>query len=393
MFVEEARRMGAVPYLNRCNDYMSRLDASYTSDRLLLMQGEGISGDLQLEWRRTQREHEVYFTSDKIDDMEVERQELLGGILLFSQTFFVPTTKTTIIQRLKTKGVNPPNGEGLQLLFNYLLEEGADIEGSEIEQHHTAACAFMEYVKNNHSSLYTALSFHYSQAVARIYRERPKEFQRWADRGIFQLDALADAIAMSRLTTVTANVAPTRPPTSRSETPVFKPISSFSAITVNPQKHWQPPVGLKIKVFTDPPLGGQRPTRSDHRQVTRADATGPEYSHNPEKKLSQKPPWPKWGEVKAAPQGSDRCDSCHIKGHSRGNCRIFDLELLLRYGKLDLKPFDFAKQNQSYAARVIAHLKVHGALASVWTPGDWEHFEAVLDEKRKIVASQRNGGR
>ena len=101
MTLEESRLMGAVPYLNRRNDYMSLLDASYSTDRSLLIQGVGITGDLLVEWRRTQRDHEVYFTGDAIGDAEIERQELIGGILLFSQTYLVPTTENTLLQRLR----------------------------------------------------------------------------------------------------------------------------------------------------------------------------------------------------------------------------------------------------------------------------------------------------
>ncbi len=50
---------------------------------------------------------------DTIGDTEIERQELISGILLFSQTFLVPTTETTLLNRLRSKGVYPSNGEGL----------------------------------------------------------------------------------------------------------------------------------------------------------------------------------------------------------------------------------------------------------------------------------------
>jgi hypothetical protein len=218
---------------------MSLLDASYSTDRSLLIQGVGITGDLLVEWRRTQRDHEVYFTGDAIGDTEIERQELIGGILLFSQTYLVPTTENTLLQRLRNKGVTPNNGEGLLGLFNYLLEEGAGLEGSEVEQHRKAALAFVECIKSNYPTLYVPLQFQYSQAVASIYRDRPRDIQRWADRGIFQLNALSQAVAMVRLTAVTGHTvsAPSQLISGvNRDMQTFQPISVFSAVSIGSRK-------------------------------------------------------------------------------------------------------------------------------------------------------------
>ena len=121
-------------------------------------------------------------------------------------------------------------------LFNYLLEEGAGLEGSEVEQHRTAAFAFIECIKGNYPSLYEPLQFQYSQAVAAIYRDRPRDIQRWADRGIFQLNALAQAVAMMRLTALTGHTvnAPGYIRGGNRESQLFQPISVFSAVSVDP---------------------------------------------------------------------------------------------------------------------------------------------------------------
>ena len=90
-----------------------------------------------------------------------------------------------------------------------------------------------------------------------------------------------------------------------------------------------------------------------------------------------------------APAGTDRCASCHIKGHSENDCRIFDMNLKRRTGRFNLKPFDIAKRPPLYAQRLLAYLKAHGVLANVWKPGDWENFEQLLEEKRQIVEAKR----
>jgi hypothetical protein len=60
-----------------------------------------------------------------------------------------------------------------------------------------------------------------------------------------------------------------------------------------------------------------------------------------------------------------------------------------RTGKFNLRPFDIAKRPPLYAQRLLAYLKAHGALANIWKPGDWEHFEQLLEEKRQIVDSEK----
>ena len=60
-----------------------------------------------------------------------------------------------------------------------------------------------------------------------------------------------------------------------------------------------------------------------------------------------------------------------------------------RTGKFNLRPFDIAKRPPLYAQRLLAYLKAHGALANSWKPGDWEHFEQLLEEKRQIVDSEK----
>ncbi len=110
------------------------------------------------------------------------------------------------------------------------------MEGSEVEQHRTAAFAFVECIKGNYPSLDGPLQFQCSQAVASIYRDRPRDIQQWADRGIFQLNALAQAVAMVRLTAMTGHTvnAPGFIRSGSRESQLFQPISVFSAVSVDP---------------------------------------------------------------------------------------------------------------------------------------------------------------
>jgi hypothetical protein len=64
-----------------------------------------------------------------------------------------------------------------------------------------------------------------------------------------------------------------------------------------------------------------------------------------------------------------------------------------RLGRYQLKPFDVAKCQPSYTHRLIAYLKSHGALAAVWQPGDWEHFQSMVEDKRRIVEEERRAER
>ena len=100
-------------------------------------------------------------------------------------------------------------------------------------------------------------------------------------------------------------------------------------------------------------------------------------------------PWPRYEDLVEAPPGTDRCSSCHIAGHSDEDCRIFDITIQRRYGKLNLKPFDVAKRTVPYVEKLLTYLKHHGALADVWRPWDWEHFQQMVDEKRRIVDEER----
>jgi hypothetical protein len=100
-------------------------------------------------------------------------------------------------------------------------------------------------------------------------------------------------------------------------------------------------------------------------------------------------PWPRYEDIQEAPAGTNRCSSCHIAGHCDDECRIFDIQLYERLGKFSLKPFDIAKRPIAYADKLLTYLKHHGALTHVWQPWEWEHFQGLVDEKRRIVDEER----
>ena len=219
----------------------------------------------------------------------------------------------------------------------------------------------MECIKESYPKLYTTLGSQYSVAVATLYRSKSRDIHRWADQGIYQLDAVSTAVEMvclmSKTTpgvfdTATSNPTPqTVTPLSLRETQQFHAIPAMSVTTT----------------LTPPPTQGvtqqgQAPTTTVRTNNTGTAGQGPPQGNN----QSKWKPWPEETMLRLAKPGEAICEACNIPGHSPKDCRICDMERFFKYGQRSVRFFEICRHpSATYQHKLFETLKVNGALRNL----------------------------
>ncbi len=341
------------------------------------MRGEGIPQDAAITWRHTQQSKAIFFVLQPIADPDICRMDLQCVRLKFVSTFLVAVTETTLRQRLEHEGIQTLNGEGLQVLFHYILEEASCLEGTEADQQRIAARTFMLSIQAKYPTLYPSLAHQYSMAVVQLYPRDARDIPRWAQQGVCQLDAVQQAVNMICVLNATdANLF--RPPPSRDE----QRFSTIQAMTVVPE----PQKGGQRTSTTTTAARGSAPARSPTTDQGSTPAGvdghyGPANLRRVPRHL--RPPFPAVELLRPAHPGEQVCESCNIPGHSPDKCRIFDAETMRENGgRKALFWFDIVKEPRDYQDRLIAYLKSHGALRE-HTPAELEYIDRRLEETRE----------
>jgi hypothetical protein len=370
----ELQTFGGVHHLNQCNDYYELTNASHATDKKLLVRGEGIPFDATITWRHAQHAKAIFFVAQPIHNPELCRLDLLCARLEFVSTFWIAVTETTLRQRLDHKGIQPLNAEGLRVLFHYTLEEASCLEGTEADQHRVAARTFMQCIQTQYPTLYPSLAQQYSVAVMSLYRDEARDIPRWAAQGLFQLDAVDQAVQMIGIFNATdTNLF--RPASTR-EDQRFNALQAMSVVPKPP--HTTAPAPAPATAPAETPVRDPKPP-GDHNPY------GPPLLKRTPRHL--RPPFPAEEYFRAPTAGEPTCTSCHMPGHDETKCRIYDHEQIKASGRKSLQWFDLAKEPRDYQDKLVAYLKAYGPVKDQGASGA-DFVDRRMEETREAMARE-----
>lgn len=201
-------------------------------------------------------------------------------------------------------------------------------------------------IQARYLTLYTSLAQEYSVAVMNLYPREARDIPRWAAPGLFQLDAVEQAINMIFVLNAT-DTNMFLPATTRED----QQFSTLPAITITPESK---------RERTPTPAPTPSPSPSAGAPHGNHGHYGPQLKRTPR---HMKPPFPTQEYLRAPNAGEAVCESCFNSGHEAEQCRIYDPERLKANGRRkNLQWFDIAKEPRDYQDRLLAHLKAHGPI-------------------------------
>jgi hypothetical protein len=372
------RAVGTKDHWNLCNDFHKMQNSSYSTHKIMIDKGEGLPPEAAYAWRHAQRDSPYLYVDSELSNPVLKRLELQDTIYEYVGAFHIATNETSLRQRLDHLGLKPVGGPALETAFRYLLEEASCLEGSELEQHRIAARTFMAFLRDGYPALYGVVSEQYSIAVRQLYSDEVRDLPRWANQGIYQLNAVEQALEIVCLMWQSnpLNYGGQQGSTTRRDHQQFPPLSVLTAISTATSTPAPAPAPTSAPPSTQQ-LNPYQPRRDPTNDPPRPKRV----------KRSLRPPWPDRSFIRAANPGESVCDHCFIPGHLAANCRLYDPAFIQAYGDYNIGSFDLAMEPLDYQELLLNHAKTYGRLKDA-SPSTLETMDRRMQAARDELARQ-----
>jgi len=384
------RAVGTKDHWNQCNDFHKMQNSSFCTHKTMLDKGEGLPPEATYTWRHAQRESPYLYVDIELRNPVLQRLELQDTVYEYVGAFHIATNETSLRQRLEHLGIKPLGGPALETAFRYLLEEASSLEGSELDQHRIAARTFMSFLRENYSVLYTAVSEQYSIAVRQLYSDDIRELPRWASQGIYQLNAVEQAVDIVCLMCQSnpAGYGAQQGQVSRRDAQQFPAIPAFAAVPAATPIQAPAPSPAPVPAPAPTPQPHQAGHESSYGASQQA---GREFGYGRDKpkrmKRSLRPPWPDRVFLREAHPGEPVCAHCFIAGHVATQCRLYDPAFIQAYGDYNISVYDLAMEPLDYQELLLTHAKTYGRLKDA-TAAYHEITDKRMQDARDELARQ-----